>query len=78
MRKAGIVLQTGTQQRSSQRFRLACELVRNQRIGKLREANVWLPAGLREGPFKTAAVPGELDWDYWQGPAAAHEYVPER
>jgi len=78
VRKAGIVLQTGTQQRSSQRFRLACELVRNQRIGKLREANVWLPAGLREGPFKTAAVPAELNWDYWQGPAAAHEYVPER
>jgi predicted dehydrogenase len=78
VRKSGIVLQTGTQQRSSQRFRLACELVRNQRIGKLREANVWLPAGLREGPFKTAAVPEELNWDFWQGPAAAHEYVPER
>ncbi len=78
VRKSGIVLQTGTQQRSSQRFRLACELVRNQRIGKLREANVWLPAGLREGPFKTAAVPEELNWDFWQGPASAHEYVPER
>ena len=59
VRQGGIVLQTGTQQRSSQRFRLACELVRNQRIGKLREANVWLPAGLREGPFKTASAPAE-------------------
>jgi predicted dehydrogenase len=56
VRDSGIVLQTGTQQRSSQRFRLACELVRNNRIGTLKEANVWLPAGLRDGPFKT--VPG--------------------
>ena len=47
VRKSGAVLQTGTQQRSSQRFRLACELVRNGRIGALMSANVWLPAGLR-------------------------------
>lgn len=78
VRKSGIVLQTGTQQRSSQRFRLACELVRNERIGKLVKADVWLPAGLREGPFKTAAVPAELDWDFWQGPTPAVDYVPER
>jgi predicted dehydrogenase len=78
VRKSGIVLQTGTQQRSSQRFRLACELVRNERLGKLKEAKVWLPAGLREGPFQTAAVPEHLNWDFWQGPAAHHDYVPER
>lgn len=75
---SGIVLQTGTQQRSSPRFRLACELVRNQRIGRLQRAQVWLPAGLREGPFATAAVPAELDWDFWQGPARRVDYVPER
>ncbi|MCH7227519.1 Gfo/Idh/MocA family protein [Haloferula sp. A504] len=72
------VLQTGTQQRSSQRFRLACELVRNGRIGELKEVNVWLPAGRREGPFKTAPVPASLDWDFWQGQAKAVDYVPER
>jgi predicted dehydrogenase len=78
VRASGIVLQTGTQQRSSQRFRLACELVRNARIGKLHTANVWLPAGLREGPFHTASVPAELNWDFWQGQAAKVDYVPER
>ncbi|HEX2099308.1 MAG TPA: Gfo/Idh/MocA family oxidoreductase, partial [Candidatus Synoicihabitans sp.] len=51
VRDNGIVLQTGTQQRSSQRFRLACELVRNGRIGQLKQADVWLPAGLHGGPF---------------------------
>lgn len=78
VRQAGVVLQTGTQQRSSPRFRLACELVRNGRIGKLQEANVWLPAGLREGPFGPAPVPAGLNWDFWQGQAPAVEYVPER
>jgi len=78
VKAAGIVLQTGTQQRSSQRFRLACELVRNERIGRLKEAKVWLPAGLRDGPFKTAPVPAELNWDFWQGPTPAVDYVPQR
>lgn len=78
VRDNGIVLQTGTQQRSSQRFRLACELVRNGRIGKLKQARVWLPAGLCEGPFKTSPVPAGLDWDFWQGQAPAADYVTER
>ena len=76
-----VVLQTGTQQRSSQRFRLACELVRNNRIGKLKEVNVWLPAGYwpeKVGPFATAPVPAGLDWDFWQGQAPGVDYVPER
>ena len=75
---SGIVLQTGTQQRSDNRFRLACELVRNQRIGKLLRANVWLPAGLRAGPFNPVPIPAGLDWDFWQGQAPATAYVKER
>jgi predicted dehydrogenase len=78
VRESGIVLQTGTQQRSSQRFRLACELVRNCRIGALLDANVWLPAGLREGPFAVAPVPAGLNWDYWLGQAPKTDYVKER
>ena len=78
VRENKVVLQTGTQQRSTQRFRLACELVRNGRIGKLKEVTVWLPAGVRGGPFQTKPVPDGLDWDYWQGQAAAAEYMPER
>ena len=73
-----VILQTGTQQRSSQRFRMACELVRNNRLGKLKQARVWLPAGLHAGPFKTSPVPEGLDWDFWQGQAPAADYVKER
>jgi predicted dehydrogenase len=72
------VLQTGTQQRSDPRFRLACELVRNGRIGKLKEITVWLPAGLREGPFRPAPVPPELNWNFWLGQAPKVDYVPQR
>lgn len=73
-----VVLQTGTQQRSSPRFRLACELVRNGRIGKLKEVVVWLPAGVRGGPFASAPIPAGLDWDFWLGQAPKVDYVPQR
>jgi predicted dehydrogenase len=72
------VLQTGSQQRSDPRFRLACELVRNGRIGQLKEVTVWLPAGLRDGPFKAQPVPAELNWDFWLGQATKVDYVPQR
>jgi predicted dehydrogenase len=78
VRENKVVLQTGTQQRSSQRFRMACELVRNGRIGKLKEVSVWLPAGVRGGPFKVQPVPANLNWDFWQGQAPFAEYMPER
>jgi predicted dehydrogenase len=78
VRSTGRVLQTGSQQRSDARFRLACELVRNGRLGKLERITTVLPAGPNRGPFKTAPVPEGLDWDFWQGPAPAHDYTPER
>jgi predicted dehydrogenase len=72
------VFQTGSQQRSDKLFRLACELVRNGRLGKLTEITTILPAGLRDGPFHPEPVPQELDWEFWQGQAPAHEYVHQR
>jgi predicted dehydrogenase len=73
-----IVFQTGTQQRSSGRFRLACELVRNGRIGTLKEVNVFVPAGIRGGPFKKVAVPAGFNYDFWLGQAPEAEYFTER
>jgi len=72
------VFQTGSQQRSDEKFRLACELVRNGRVGKLQHIITSLPAGLHAGPFATAPVPPSLDWEVWQGQAPAREYVPQR
>lgn len=78
VREKKIVLQTGTQQRSSSRFRLACELIRNNRIGTLKQVSVFVPAGLRAGPFKAVPVPEKLNWDFWLGQAPLVDYVPDR
>ena len=72
------ILQTGSQQRSDARFRLACELVRNGRIGKVQQVDAFLPKGRRDGPFSPAAVPGEFDWEFWKGPTPDVEFIPEK
>ncbi len=79
VRENKIVFQTGTQQRSDRRFRLACELIRNGRLGKLQTVEVFVPAGLREGPFATDQVaPAGLNWDLWLGQAPKVGYMKER
>jgi len=77
-RETGRILQTGSQQRSSPRFRLACELVRNGRLGKLVHILTTLPSGPIEGPFAIKPVPPELDWNFWLGQAPLVDYVPQR
>lgn len=61
------ILQVGSQQRSDRNFRLACELVRNGRIGKLQHIIVGLPTGPVGGPFPEKPVPEGLNWDYYLG-----------
>ena len=78
VRKNKIVFQTGTQQRSSTYFHLACELVRNQRLGKLKEVNVFVPAGIRGNNFAKVPVPAEFNYDFWLGQAPSAEYFKER
>ena len=63
------VFQFGTQQRSSRIFRLACELVRNGRIGKLKHINAWAPGSSPGGPTNVVPVPPGLNYDFWLGPA---------
>ena len=72
------VFQTGSQQRSDGRFRLACELVRNGRIGRIKKVTAGLPGGPTGGPFEAQPVPADLDWEMWQGPAFHTDYVPQR
>ena len=72
------IFQTGSQQRSDARFRMACELVRNGRLGKLKKVEARLPNGTKGGPFQVSPVPDGLDWDMWQGPAQATDYIKER
>ena len=78
VRESKRILQTGSQQRSDKNFRLACELVRNGRLGKLKHVNVWLPHGRREGPFAKSEVPAGFDWEMWQGQTPKTDYVKEK
>jgi predicted dehydrogenase len=74
VRKYERVFQTGSQQRSSNEFRTACELVRNGKIGKLK--TVYVDVG---DPSRPCDLPEEkleegLDWDRWLGPAPKRPY----
>jgi len=77
-RETGRVFQTGSQQRSDKRFRMACELVRNGRIGKVTKVEAHLPGAPKGGPFDPQPVPEGLDWQMWLGPAPEREYMPQR
>jgi predicted dehydrogenase len=77
-RKHNRVFQTGSQQRSDARYRLACELVRNGRIGKVHTVEARIGANPVGGPFPEVPVPEGLDWNFWKGPTADVPYVKER
>jgi myo-inositol 2-dehydrogenase / D-chiro-inositol 1-dehydrogenase len=65
--RQGVILQVGTQQRSSAQFRVAAELVRNGRIGKIHTVKIGLP-GDPSGPlFPEMQVPSNLNFDRWLG-----------
>jgi hypothetical protein len=74
----GAVLQVGTQQRSSGSFRLACELARNGRLGKLHTIRVGDPAGSQGGLIRREPVPEDLDYEMWLGPAPWAPYSQAR
>jgi predicted dehydrogenase len=67
--KKGVVFQFGTQQRSETKFRLACELALNGRLGKLKEIHVSVPGGKKSPIFPEQPVPEFVDWNRWVGPA---------
>ncbi len=75
IKRYGTVWQTGTQQRSWSDFRVACELVRNGLIGKVKTVRVSLPAGGASNvTTKPVPVPAGLDYDLWLGPAPWSPY----
>lgn len=81
--KNGVVWQTGSQQRSDWNFRLACELVRNGRIGKLHTVKCGLPGGTPDfgktaNLTEPATIPEGFNYDLWLGPAPYEYYCPAR
>ena len=67
VRRQGVILQVGTQQRASKQFRIAAELVRNGRIGKLHTVKVGLPGDPSGPEAAEMPVPQNLNYDFWLG-----------
>ncbi|KPK44931.1 MAG: hypothetical protein AMJ65_01520 [Phycisphaerae bacterium SG8_4] len=76
----GVVFQFGAQQRSDEKFRFACELALNERIGKLHTIVVSSYASMTFPNQPSQPVPDkdEFDYDTWLGPAQWVPYTYER
>jgi myo-inositol 2-dehydrogenase / D-chiro-inositol 1-dehydrogenase len=75
----GRIVQVGSQQRSDKHFQTAVELVRNGRLGKLRQVWVALPYfSTKGGPFAAEPVPENFNWDLYQGQSPQHLYCRQR
>lgn len=77
------IWQTGSWQRSQDRFRLAAEIVRNGLIGKLTSVEVGLPSGHNDfagtkDKNQVTPPPAELDYEMWIGPAQMEDYIEAR
>ncbi len=78
MQRYGRIFLVGSQQRSDTRFRQACELVRNGRIGKLHTIKVGFGTDPGTKPIPAMPIPKELNYDMWLGPAPWAPYTEQR
>jgi len=78
VRKKDVVFQFGTQQRSDMKFRWAAELAQNGRLGKLKEIQVGVPGGKTAPVWAEQAVPANVDWERWVGPAPMTPFHEEK
>lgn len=86
-REHKVATQMGNQGHASEETRRICEFIWNGAIGPVREVHVWTdrpsrglfneywPQGVGR-PEETPAVPDDLKWDLWLGPAPQRPYHP--
>jgi myo-inositol 2-dehydrogenase/D-chiro-inositol 1-dehydrogenase len=81
LHRTGRVFQIGSQQRSLDpwpQFHRACELVRNGRIGELKEVYIGLPGDPAGEAEAAMPVPQNLNYDMWLGSTPSVYYTEKR
>jgi predicted dehydrogenase len=78
VQKSGVIFQIGSQQRSSQQFRYAAELVRNGRIGRLKNVYIGLPYDPAGNVEKEMPIPQGFNYDMWLGSTPSVYYTENR
>ena len=81
VRRHGVILQTGSHERSRPRTRFVCELVRSGRIGRLTRIQTVVGPHNKTAPpagWKPMPVPEGFDYDRWLGPAPWAPYHKDR
>ena len=82
VRETKRIFQTGTWQRSLEKFQRACTLARNGYLGHIHTLEVAAPGPTYrpkyDGPLDPQPVPNGFDWDMWRGPAPKNPYNPGR
>ncbi|MEA5257870.1 Gfo/Idh/MocA family oxidoreductase [Arcicella aquatica] len=78
VKKSGRIVQVGSQQRSSNQFRYAAELVRNGRIGTLKTVYVGLPGDPSGDEEPQMPIPKNLNYDMWLGTTPDVYYTEKR
>lgn len=76
--RTGRILQIGSQQRSEAQFRIACELVRNGRIGRVHTIKIGLPTDPSGDEEPGMPVPPNLNYDMWLGSTPVVYYTEKR
>ncbi|APZ94153.1 Gfo/Idh/MocA family protein [Fuerstiella marisgermanici] len=79
-----VVSQMGTQNHAGTNYRRVVELVQSGAIGPVRKVHIWFgrPGGWRrykhlvDRPTEKTAVPENLNWDLWVGPAGMQNFHP--
>ncbi len=67
VKSKNVILQVGTQQRAMPQFRIAAELVRNGRIGKIHTVKIGLPGDPAGPEAPEMPIPNNLNFDMWLG-----------
>ncbi|MBA4055990.1 MAG: oxidoreductase, partial [Marivirga sp.] len=75
-RKYNRIVQVGQQQRSGQHWQDAMNIVRSERLGKLRKIKAWgfFDYGRTSPRIQDSPVPAGVDFDMWLGPAPMRSF----